>query len=145
MSVRRAGLEELSALEAVVAGARASEPDLGPRLLAATLRALLAEEDGEPVGAALLERGHHAAPEDVRVRVVVARRRAGHGAALLAAALADARARGVHKLAAECDPGDRAALALAARGGFAIEALLPGHRAGPDGRPADRFALGVVL
>jgi L-amino acid N-acyltransferase YncA len=144
MSVRAAMLEDLPALEALMTAVEAHEPMLGERLLAqATLALVAPDSGGGALGAALVD--ERAGLGRVRVLVAPEARGRGAGRTLLAAAVAEARAQGWHKLTGECEVGDRAALRLAAGAGFEVEALLAGHRRRPDGTLADLLALGKLL
>ena len=144
MSVRAATLEDLPALEKLVREVAAHEPMLGERLLAqATLALVAPDSDGGALGAALVD--ERAGVGRVRVFVAPPARRRGTGRTLLATAGAEARTQGWHKLFGECEVADRAALRLAASGGFEVEALLARHHRRPDGTLVDLLALGKVL
>ena len=144
MSVRAATLEDLTALEALMAAVEAHEPQLGERLLAqATLALVAPAPGGGALGAALVD--ERAGLGRVRVLVAPDARGRGAGRTLLATAIAEARTQGWHKLHGECEVGDHAALRLAAGAGFEVEAVLVAHRRRPDGTLADLLALGKVL
>jgi GNAT superfamily N-acetyltransferase len=138
--IRTADWDDLAALR------RADpRPDAGERMLAGRLRALVHGAPGEePAGVALIDERRTGLAE-IAVRVEPAQRRRGLGRALLEATIADARAQGIRKLSGECGRCDRAAPALAAACGFAVEALMRAHRPGPRGELEDVLALGLVL
>jgi RimJ/RimL family protein N-acetyltransferase len=117
---------------------------LGAELLAGAVWGLVAERAGRIQGAAVVEtdgpgRGH--------LTVAVARdaRRRGIGTMLVDRVAVNAHERGLHKLVAQCPPGDRAALGLARAAGAGAEAVLRRHRRGAGGELLDLVALGLVL
>ena len=101
---------------------------------------LLAEEDGQVVGASAVVRdpmGWSAHVGEVRLLVAPAMRGGGLGRALLLETIAIAAGRELTKLTAHMTPDQTGAIALFESLGFRGEALLKDHVTGRDGRRHD--------
>jgi ribosomal-protein-alanine N-acetyltransferase len=132
--VRRAGADGCPGAAQLLAGAL---PEAWSAAALASLLATgrgslwLAAADGVPSGALVGERG----PDEYHVHalaVAAGARRRGAGAALLAAALAEARAAGLARVHLELRASNLAALALYRRFGFAALGRRPGYYGGGE-------------
>jgi ribosomal protein S18 acetylase RimI-like enzyme len=105
---------------------------------------LVAEAGGELVGQLDLRLARYGVA-DLGMLVAEGWRRRGVGSALLAEAIARARAAGAHKLALQVWPHNTAALALYERFGFVREGYLTAHYRRRSGELWDAVIMGLRL
>jgi RimJ/RimL family protein N-acetyltransferase len=105
---------------------------------------LVAEAGGEPVGQLGLQLARYGVG-DLGMLVAAGWRGRGVGGALLAEAIARARAAGVHKLALQVWPHNTAAIALYERFGFQREGYLRRHYRRRSGELWDAVVMGLPL
>jgi RimJ/RimL family protein N-acetyltransferase len=105
---------------------------------------LLAEAGGEPVGQLGLRLAGYGVA-DLGMLVAAGWRGRGVGSALLAEAIARARAAGAHKVALQVWPHNTAAIALYERFGFEREGYLRRHYRRRSGELWDAVVMGLPL
>jgi RimJ/RimL family protein N-acetyltransferase len=105
---------------------------------------LVAEAGGEPVGQLGLQLARYGVA-DLGMLVAAGWRGRGVGTALLAEAIARARAAGAHKIALQVWPHNAAAIALYERFGFRREGYLRRHYRRRSGELWDAVVMGLPL
>jgi ribosomal protein S18 acetylase RimI-like enzyme len=142
-------MAELFAAVAEERNGIATEPpvdldDRSARFVSTAAASMVAEADGRIVGTINVEAGRFGAG-DLGMLVDAAWRGRGVGSALMDAAIAWSRERGLHKLSLEVFPANTAAIALYRKYGFAEEGLRPKQYRRANGELWDAILMGLLL
>jgi ribosomal protein S18 acetylase RimI-like enzyme len=142
-------MAELFAAVAEERNGIATEPpvdldDRSAKFARSAAASMVAEADGRIVGTINVEAGRFGAG-DLGMLVDAAWRGRGVGSALMDAAIAWSRERGLHKLSLEVFPANTTAIALYRKYGFAEEGLRPKQYRRANGELWDAIQMGLLL